>query len=147
LRKFEGNTYTFQPEIDEKSSKLTRSKRKGRVENRLMDAGKKKDKKIQDLYKKLQGEMFKPDFNLNSKWILERKKKEELVKKKNGNSENIDYFEAIPKCSLENHTMKNKTAALFGTNIHRNKSQSNNGGRSRSKRKRARSRSNNPVTE
>jgi hypothetical protein len=53
LRKYEGATYKFQPDIDEKSTQLAQKKCKGRVENRLMEAGKKKDQKIKDLYDKL----------------------------------------------------------------------------------------------
>lgn len=45
--------------------------------------------------------MFKPDFNKNSKWILKRKQQEELVKKEIGKSKNVDYYEVMPKGSLE----------------------------------------------
>jgi hypothetical protein len=73
-----------------------------------MQVGKDKDQKIKDLYEKLQGEMFKPDFNANSKWILQKKKKEELIKKENGKSKNVDYYEAFPRCALDNETMQNR---------------------------------------
>lgn len=129
LRKFEGTSYTFQPDIDGKSTELAQKKCQGRVENRLMEAGKKKDQKIKDLYEKLQGELFKPDFNLNSKWILKRKQKEELVKKENGRTKNIDYYEAIPKCTLDKQdsTLQNR----YLSNISAHKSP----GRSKSRRK------------
>lgn len=66
-----------------------------------MEAGLKKEQKIKDLYDKLQGGLFKPDFNLNSKYILEQKHKEDLIKQDNGKSKNINYYDAIPRCALE----------------------------------------------
>jgi hypothetical protein len=45
--------------------------------------------------------MFKPDFNLNSKYILKQKKKEDLIKKGNGKTKNVEYYEAYPKVALE----------------------------------------------
>jgi hypothetical protein len=74
-----------------------------------MEAGKKKEQKIKELYDNLQGELFKPDFNLNSKWILEKKHKEELVIKENGKSSNVDYYEAYPKCALEKSKIQLKS--------------------------------------
>lgn len=94
LGKLKGTEHTFKPDIDKNSKKMA-GKRKGNVEDRLMEAGKnvaaKRDKKL-ELYQK---RMFRPRINLNSKQIL-NKMNDELYKKDNGQTENLDFWEAVP---------------------------------------------------
>lgn len=101
LKKFEGSSYSFQPEIDTKSQKLASEKSRTPVENRLLIAGQKKEEKIKELYQKLQGELFKPDINLNSKQIIKNRKQEDLIARDIGKTKTVNYFEALPRCALE----------------------------------------------
>lgn len=94
LGKLKGTEHTYQPNIDKNSKKMA-GKRKGAVEDRLLEAGKnvsaKNDKKRESYQKK----MFRPRINLNSKRIL-NKMNDELFKKDNGQTENLDFYEAVP---------------------------------------------------
>lgn len=94
LSKLKGTQHTYKPDIDKNSKKMA-GKRRGNVEDRLMEAGKnvaaKRDKKLERYQKK----MFRPRINLNSKRILD-KMNDELYKKDNGATENLDFWEAVP---------------------------------------------------
>lgn len=94
LNKLDGEDHSFKPSID-KNSKMLAGKRNGTVEDRLIEAGKNKAakrEKEQELYQK---QMFRPRINLNSKKIL-NDMNDELYKKDNGNTENLDFYEAVP---------------------------------------------------
>lgn len=101
LKKFEGASFSFQPEIDQKSQRIVSEISRVPVENRLLVAGQKKEERIKELYNKLQGDLFKPDINLNSKQILKNRKQEDLVARDIGKTKNVNYFEALPRCALE----------------------------------------------
>lgn len=96
MSKLEGSTYTFKPEIDSRSKKLTNRRGGGeKVEDRLMNAGIQRDNKISELQTEKEKGMFKPDINQNSKKLL-KKKGDRLKKISNGSKFNVDYFTAVP---------------------------------------------------
>ena len=108
LRKLEGDEYRFEPEIDSKSKKMAGG-RFGEVEDRLMQAGIDRQKKLEDLHNNIQNGLFKPQINLNSKRILERKD-QSLFKLDNGKTINLDFYEAVPKRILNPYSLSPKKA-------------------------------------
>lgn len=97
LAKLQGNECSFKPVIDEKSKKMA-GKRKGRVHNRLLKAGKNLNEKLEGLKASQEKGMFRPQINLNSKKML-LNKNENLYKKDNGDTWNLDFWEALPVSS------------------------------------------------
>lgn len=94
LNKLNGDDHSFQPAIDKNSKKLA-GNREGNVEDRLLQAGENHAAKKQRNFELNQKRMFRPRINPNSKKIL-NKMNDELYKKDNGNTENLDFFEAVP---------------------------------------------------
>lgn len=100
LKKYEGFNYSFKPEIDKKSKKLAKKRKgDGRIEDRLIEAGKSAKMKREDLFYKQTKNLFKPDININSKKIL--KDKELLVKQPNGVFGKVDFFEAVARSEFD----------------------------------------------
>lgn len=108
LRKMEGNLYTFQPEIDEKSKKMIRGKSRQnvKVEDRLISAGLNRKTKLDELIIQEEKMMFKPDINYNSKQLL--KKKDEVFKVDNGALLGVDFYKAVPKTDYDDMALKSK---------------------------------------
>lgn len=93
LSKLNKNMHSFKPEISSNSKRLTK-KRKGKVHDRLMKSAQKSRKKLEELRKSIDKELFKPTISKKSKLLAKGLKDESLYKTENGKSKNLDFFEA-----------------------------------------------------
>jgi len=96
--------YCFKPKISPVSKALAERRRKKHqdvaLHDRLIQQGEDARKRRKKRYKLEQEQMFKPKLSKKSKEILE-KKKEGLVRVDNGQTQNLDFFHAIPTDSLK----------------------------------------------
>jgi len=91
-----GQFLEFSPSLNKRSEKITQ-RRKGTAHNRLFNHGKGKEERMEKLKDELEKDMFRPEINQNSRNILNKKKNDErLFKKENGKTENLDFFYASP---------------------------------------------------
>jgi hypothetical protein len=104
--------YNFQPEIDPNSELLTKN-REGKVENRLIASGKKYTQNLEDLKLADHESMFSPAINWKSRDLAKGKRDGELLKKDNGKTSNVDFWEAVPE-GRGNATLYPKKAAKKG---------------------------------
>jgi len=100
------NLLTFAPEIDGKSKRMA-GKRNGNVEDRLIQSGLDTTAKKSNQFKIEQKEMFVPKISENSKKILAGRFPDELRKLDNGQTVNLDFWEAIPP-GVRNATLTSK---------------------------------------
>lgn len=108
---------SFSPEILEKSKIMAKRKRSGdnrTTEDRLIDYGSEKPKRMKKLKKKLNEGLFKPKINSDSIRMIEKKRQgdenfEKLCKVANGKTVNLDFFTAIPKSAID----KDRETALY----------------------------------
>jgi len=73
------------------------AKRKGNVSERLMKIADGKKKKLSKLQKEYEKDLFTPKISKKSRALALGKSQEALLKKDNGKTSNIDFFEAIEK--------------------------------------------------
>ena len=87
--------HTFMPEIDNHSVRLA-GNREGAVEDRLLKSGNDYTKKLNDQLKKEKQQMFNPWISNKSRELAAGFRPDELVKKDNGQTVNVDFWEAVP---------------------------------------------------
>lgn len=87
---------TFTPEIDGKSRKMARG-RNGQVEDRLIQSGLDRNKKVESMISAENKNMFRPKISDKSRQLARGKQDDNLCKLDNGKTNNLDFYEAIPK--------------------------------------------------
>lgn len=87
--------YNYAPELDYNSVRLA-GNREGAVEDRLIKSGNDYSKKLKNTLKKEKQEMFNPWISNKSRELAAGFRPDELVKKDNGQTVNVDFWEAIP---------------------------------------------------
>lgn len=87
---------TFAPDIDDRSRKLA-GRRKGEIHDRLIQCGKDRNKKVKNMLKAENERMFAPKISDKSRKLAEGLKDEDLTKLDNGQTNNLDFWEAVPK--------------------------------------------------
>jgi hypothetical protein len=93
---FDPNDYN--PKVNKKSKKMV-GKRKGRIEDRLLNLGKEQRKNLKKKRKEATAGMFNPVISNKSKKIVERKQTRQpdhLKKHLTGQSGRTDYFRTVP---------------------------------------------------
>lgn len=105
----ENSHNTFTPEIDGRSRKMA-GRRNGQVEDRLLQSGLDKNKKMESKIAAENKAMFRPKISDKSRELARGKKDQNLYKLDNGKTNNLDFWEAIPT-SAGKGTLLKKPAA------------------------------------
>lgn len=89
------DNYNFIPDIDDKSNRIA-GQRDGAVEDRLIQNGLDYTKKLKKQMKQEKDLMFNPAISFKSRELAAGFRPDELVKKDNGKTENVDFWDATP---------------------------------------------------
>lgn len=86
---------TFSPILNSNSRNMV-GDREGQVHQRLLESGVSRDKKLKKKIKEEEKLLFSPMISHKSRELAEGLKNQMLVKLDNGQSQNLDFYYAIP---------------------------------------------------